>query len=208
MTLDNLRREAGMALAALKTNLETLGKADPLLLIHWPMNPAVRRTAVQGMLTQPGEWVRYPIPGALMNSGDAKEILFGFIRTLVNKTGADACIIGTEMWGSKLTPEGMRHKAEVAANVDRGFDRLVKRGWAMRTELLQIVAQTPDEVLLMGHEFRRRASGIEWIGQTWSDSNVQSEYAGRTKMWGEFTPETLGEPPEGSYADKHNRGEQ
>ncbi len=201
MTVDGLKLEAGLTLALLEVQAETIGRVEPICIIHWPINPAQTFPRISGLLrlATPGQWKRFPIPGPVLDSGDMKQILFDFFRGLVRQTNADGIIFATDMWAGKVTPEGMKHIKEIDKHVDRGFEKLVRKGWVTRGKALQVTAQTATDVVMMQHGYQRRSSGaIQWLGETRSIVAPQSAFSGRQKMFGVFTRDTLGEPPEGS----------
>jgi len=209
MMLDELKREAALAMASLKTQIDELHQLQPLCMLHWPLNPA--STSHGKMLkaaVTPGDWTRFPFPGPLLDSGDAKRVLFQIIRDIVHDTGADGVIFGTDMWGASATKEGIKHgENEWNRQVDTGFAKLVKMGWAMRHQLINVTAQTEGDVVLMQHGYQITGGGrVRWLGETHTGVIPQSEFGGRQKMFGDLRAENLGEPPEGSPAERHQRG--
>jgi hypothetical protein len=142
-----------------------------------------------------------------MKSGRAKTVLFATIPLIIQETGADGFLFATDMSAARITDEGKKHEEEIRANVDSGFESLVKLGWVVREEAIQVIAQTEQDVVMMTHAYRRRRGGVEWLG---AEVRVgpQKGFDGRMKMFGCEEPGvTLGEPPKGSHADKHNQGE-
>ena len=209
MTLDELKREAGLALASIKTQIDEFHHLEPLCMLHWPLNPGRTRFGrmLHGAVT-PGEWSRFPFPGPLLDSGDAKRILFGIIRDIVHDTGVDGVVFGTDMWGATCTQEGFKHKDEWDRHIDTGFAKLVKMGWAVRCQLVHVTAQSASDVVMMQHCYQRKSGGrVQWLGDTQSDVISQSEFGGRQKMFGDLREENLGEPPAASPAEHHQKGQ-
>lgn len=208
MTVEELRRAAAGAMASIKTQIEETRHADPVCLIHWPLNPASTTCGrILNRAVTPGEWSRFPFPGQLLDSGDAKRILFQLIRDVLHDTGADGVLFGTDIWAIALTEEGSKHQKEVNRHIDTGFAKLVRMGWAVRTMAIHITAQSPTDVVLMNHEYQRTSGGAaQWLHETHTEVMPQAEFGGRQKMWGVLTAETLGEPPEGSPAERHQKG--
>jgi hypothetical protein len=207
MTVDELKREAGLAMAAMKTQIEELHRMQPLCLLHWPLALATTKIGRAVAAVTPGEWSRFPLPGELLDSGDAKRILFQIIRNIVRDTRADAVIFGTDMWGAQATEAGIKAGADAwNRHVDTGFEKLVKMGWAIQCQLLNVTAQSKTDVLMMQHAYQRKASGlVQWIGEAHSHVIPQDGFGGRQKMFGDLREENLGEPPSGSPAEKHQK---
>ena len=209
MTVDELKREAGLAMAAMKTQIEEFHRLQSLCMLHWPLTLAsVKIGRVPAGVVTPGEWSRFPLPGQLLDSGDAKRVLFQLIRDIVRDTRADAVIFGTDMWGASATEEGVKAGAEAwNRHVDTGFAKLVKMGWAIQHQLLNVTAQSKDHVLLMQQGYQRKGSGlVQWVGEAHSQVIPQDEFGGRQKMFGDLREENLGEPPANSPAEKHQKG--
>ena len=210
MTLDELKRESGLVMAALKAQIEVLnGVATPVCMLHWPLKPGKKlQGTILAAAARMGEWMRFPLPGQLLDSGDAKRVYFGIVRDIVQDTGADGVIFGTDIWGARVTEEGRKHgEREFSRHVDRGFEWLVKKGWAVRTMLINVTAQSKNDVLLMQHEYQRTGGGqVQWLHDTETHSFPQDEFRGRQKMFGDLSEENLGEPPRDSPAEEHQKG--
>jgi hypothetical protein len=190
-------------MAAMKATIENEPDCYPILMLHWPEN-----VARNVQMVVPGEWSRMPggeTLGRIMGIGSMKTALFDGLREIVRVTGADGSILGSVMWRARITDEGRMRAREICANVDSRFDQLVKLGWMAREESVQVVGQTAVDVVLMSDAYRRRTYGIEWIGELRIKVVPQDGFTGPMKMFGNFTDETLGKPPKGSYADRHNR---
>ena len=209
MTVDELTREAGMAMAAMKLQIEEFHQMQPVCMLHWPLMPArMKLPPVFAGAVTPGQWSRFPFPGVLLDSGDAKRVLFGIIRDLVRDSGADAVIFGTDMWGAQPTDDGIKAGVEEwNRHVDTGFAKLVKMGWAIQVQLLNVTAQSKTDVLMMQHAYQRKGSGlVQWLGEAHTHTMSQDHFGGRQKMFGDLRDENLGEPPEKSPAEKHQKG--
>jgi len=209
MTVDELKRVAGLAMASMKAQIDERHQLEPLCMLHWPLNPA--KTDFGKLLNRaitPGEWSRFPFPGPLLDSGDAKRVLFGIIRDIVQDSGADGVLFGTDMWGAQATDAGVKAGADAwNRHVDTGFAKLVKMGWAIQVQLLNVTVQSKTDVLMMQHAYQRKGSGlVQWIGEAHSQVIPQDEFGGRQKMFGDLREENLGEPPAGSPAEKHQKG--
>jgi hypothetical protein len=78
--------------------------------------------------------------------------------------------------------------------VDRGFQKLIALGWAKVAESITITAQTEVDVLLISQPYQRLGSVIQMANSErfWTP---QAQYKGRTKMFGDFSEENLGENP-------------
>jgi hypothetical protein len=111
------------------------------------------------------------------------------------------------MWGAQATEAGVKAGADAwNRHVDTGFAKLVKMGWAIQVQLLNVTAQSKTDVLMMQHAYQRKGSGlVQWIGEAHSSVIPQDGFGGRQKMFGDLREENLGEPPAGSPAEKHQR---
>jgi hypothetical protein len=209
MTVDDLKRVAGRSMASMKAQIEERHQLEPLCMLHWPLMPArMKIPRMAAMAVTPGEWSRFPFPGQLLDSGDAKRVLFGIIRDLVGDTGADGVLFGTDMWGAQATEAGIKAGSDAwNRHVDTGFAKLVKMGWAIQVQLLNVTVQSKTDVLMMQHAYQRKGSGlVQWIGAAHSSVIAQDGFGGRQKMFGDLREENLGEPPQDSPAEKHQKG--
>jgi hypothetical protein len=129
------------------------------------------------------------------------------VGAVVGASGADGVLFGTDMWGAQATEAGVKAGADAwNRNVDTGFAKLVKMGWAIQVQLLNVTAQSKTDVLMMQHAYQRKASGlVQWIGEAHSHVIPQDGFGGRQKMFGDLREENLGEPPAGSPAEKHQK---
>jgi hypothetical protein len=88
-------------MVSIKEQVATAQQIEPICMLHWPLAVATR-TRLHPAVT-PGEWSRFPIVGAILNSGDAKRSYFASVRRLVHDTDADGVIFGTDVWGGVRT---------------------------------------------------------------------------------------------------------
>jgi len=208
MTVEALKREAMKVMASMKAQIETLNEADPICMLHWPLDLAASGKKLFHPAMTPGEWSRFPILGSIMNSGDAKREYFGAVRELVRYTGADGVIFATDVWGAQLTDEGRKHgQQEWNSHVDTGFAKLVRMGWATRVQAIHITAQSKTDVVFVDQEYHREGRGrAQFLHEVRTRVGPQSEFGGRQKMFGDLREENLGEPPGGSPAERHQKG--
>lgn len=179
MQLEDLKKLARRALDIIERELRDTLAAGPLL----------------GLVV--GDELRLiAIPGAqeAMESGDAKELLFGFIRYLARQQKADAVVIGTDSWLALPTPLGELNMEHYSDEIDKGFARLLSLGWVTRAEALQVVVQDEHHCVLASAIYRRRQDGeIDSVDEARINVFPQHDYAGRTKMFGDTSPHNLGE---------------
>ena len=195
-------------MAAMKSQIEERHQMQPLCMLHWPLMLATKTLPpLVAVAVTPGEWTRFPFPGILLDSGDAKRVLFAIIRDIVQDSGADGVLFGTDMWGAQATEAGVKAGADAwNRHVDTGFAKLVKMGWAIQVQLLNVTVQSKTDVLMMQHAYQRKGSGlVQWIGEAHSSVIPQDGFGGRQKMFGDLREENLGEPPAGSPAEKHQK---
>ena len=135
------------------------------------------------------------IASVAMNSGRAKDLVFGAIRRLAQQRSATLVAISTEAWMAKQTeaardipPEEYRR----LAGLGDGFETLISMGLVERVEAVVVTVQDADEILVLTQPFSRRIDGTPF-GFTEPDEmrGPQSQYEGRTKMFGEINEETI-----------------
>ena len=180
MTREELAHEANTLITIAKTTVELQGDFALTILIHLK-----------------GQWVRLPLPDgveSLMNSGQAKDHIFGAVRATVQQAGADGVVIGSDTWCSTTTPEGEKHynTPEWRELHDFGFVRLMQRGWVTRCEAFTVVAQNRDDALIIQQKYQRRGSGMIQLLDCKRDWFDQSKFAGRQKMFGDLNWKNLG----------------
>lgn len=131
---------------------------------------------------------------AMLNDGDAKDILFGAIRAFVGLTGATAVVMSTECWRAKSTeaalalpPEEFRRMAG-----EKGFETLRKLGFVERTEAIVATAQDKDNCHIVTQDFRRDARGAVYsFGDVEAHTVPQDGFEGRQKMFGDLSAEKI-----------------
>src|SRR5215471_7723923 len=95
MTREALEFRVDGVIAAAKDQIEMTGDFSPLFLLHYD-----------------SDWHPFRMPKrtqGLLNSGDAKRVLFAFFRRLVADSNADAAIFTTDTWVATVTLEGLPH---------------------------------------------------------------------------------------------------
>jgi hypothetical protein len=131
----------------------------------------------------------------LMDDGMSKEILFDFLRAVTRANNIQVWIIGSDMYFARQTEEGAKQPLEVyQSKTDHGFKELQRLGWAVVEELFQIVAQTPEQVLML-QQFYVREPRLEWIGPPQEIILPQSQFGGRLKMYGATRDDITGLDP-------------
>lgn len=126
--------------------------------------------------------------GRLLNIGSAKGLIFALLRERCQQPGIAACLMLSDVFMGKLTPAGeLQTDEQINMHVDLGFTKLVALGWATVTEMLQVVAQTPEHVLLLSQAYTRDVtdpSKVTFTPKPTEKLSSQQDYGGRTKMWG------------------------
>ena len=150
-----------------------------------------------GTETSNSEPVFLPIPGYLLNDGNAKDKIFAALREMLKERpeviwmsfGSEAFLFDLTESGKKLITDDRRFHALV----DRGFKKLESLGYGKTVESLQISAQSRDEIVTVARVFKRddKAKKIVWFGEVMLTTVPQANYRGRTKMWGDLRPENL-----------------
>ena len=186
-----LESQANQVIAALKATVELQGDVLPMMYLH-----------------KKGDWNPVPLVPAgladLMNSGKAKDVIFGLVRDIVRNQGIDAVIFATDTWNGETTEEGMKHydTPEWKELHGFGFEKLVQRGWVKRSECFTVTAQNADDVLLIQQKYQRLDSGMVQLlnaERHWFD---QPKFGGRLKMFGDLRWENLGSEGATKGADR------
>ena len=179
---EDLKKLAQSALDVARDDLTGKGSVTPMFLIRTP----------EGTL----EVIRFDgkAAGNLMNSGAAKDLLFGMMRQMVAARGITAVIFATEAWIGKATEKGMKlGEAELRRRTrERAFESAVRDGLVERREAIVVNVQTPDGVLLV-HQFFVRDYKTETVTYAERlDAEVPAgDFFGRQKMYGDQREENL-----------------
>jgi hypothetical protein len=179
MTKDDMEIQADSVMATGLAALELNEDWSPVFSVHTP-----------------GEgWHDYHLPPGtehMLNIGEAKDAIFGWFRDLVQRDGCDSLLFSTDAWKAVATEEGMKHKDEYKANMDRGFKKLLKLGWVTRVEVFMVVIQTATDVLMASQMYSRLSRAkIELVGPVERDWTTQDDFRGRQKMFGDLRKENL-----------------
>lgn len=184
MTSDEpMRILAELALSEARRELEQRGSLSVLVNMRMP----------DGKI----ESVRLPDPlNELMNSGEGKDLFFGVLRKIREKTGATAVLIATDAWMGWPTEKQMEILKEEggpeklkAMVKGKSLSEAEAMGLVERKEALAITVQTETEVLIVNQFYERdeRARRIFW-GQRDEMTSSQDNFDGRQKMYGkEYT---------------------
>lgn len=129
-----------------------------------------------------------------MSSGRTKTVFFTLIRDMAHMNNATVVAISTEGWAGHSTPAAKAiPEAELRrlAGLNDGFEVLMSMGLVTREEVIQVTVQDADEVLNLSQAFSRREDGTPYdLQEPQERRGLQSEYVGRTKMFGVLTVET------------------
>jgi len=129
-----------------------------------------------------------------LRSGRHKDLFFDLIRTWARDNDATVVAISTEVWFGKSTPAAADvDPAEIRrlASLGDGFETLLALGLVERLEAIMVTAQDADECLMLTQAFRRKEDGTVYdLAEPDEMRMPQSQYGGRTKMFGELTEET------------------
>ena len=168
--------ESGLSEA--RRELEHTGSCAPLVLVR-EKDGAIQKLKLEGHLS------------GLMNSGRAKDFLFGWIREYVEKRGATAVLFITDSWMgiptekqhkfAQADPEGLKLAVE-----GKGMTELAEEGLVERVECLVATLQTAQEVWIIQQRYDRdqRRKHIDW-GERTTMRNEQQYFQGRQKMFGD-----------------------
>lgn len=171
---------AERVLAEARRELENTGRVDPSFWFQLPDG----RLALAQLSGDDAE---------IMNSGDAKNALFAFLRWLVEQRKATATVFLTDSWYSKSTAAGAALGAKRLEEFyeKHGREETARRGYIKLSEALVIVVQTPEKVLTLTQTYERASKNrIEFVNRDVMQS-AQSEFSGRQKMFGDLRKETV-----------------
>ena len=181
ITADQLREKAMQAMRDAKQEIKRTGNLRPLFRAYFADGKSTDMKVPESC-------------GHLMNIGEAKEILFDWLRQFTSKLHVEAWIFVVDQYRAQATEEGMKHTDEWPKYQDTGFETLQKMGWVMTEEILNIVAQTATDVLMV-HQVYVREPKLEWIGPPQIVPMAQSQFSGRMKMYGATTEDITGFDP-------------
>jgi len=128
--------------------------------------------------------------GAVLNDGRFKELMFGVLRTYIEKIGATAVAILSDTWVGMPTDKQREMAKRSPKELKRimtssSFDEIVKRGLAERSEAITIMVQTASSVYTITHPYDRlKGNRIRW-GERQTIHAAQESFTGRGKMYGQ-----------------------
>jgi len=144
--------------------------------------------------------LRFPAYAAgLMNNGNAKDAIFGFIRRKVQEEGLTAVIFATEAWFGPPTALGLAQLAEIGYEAYRerhrykNVEALAAEGLCEQIEVIMVTAQTAEYVLYLKQAFRRDEETGKVISYSEPDCEFDSQetFFGRQKMYGDCREENI-----------------
>jgi hypothetical protein len=130
----------------------------------------------------------------IMNSGEAKDKLFGAIREQVHECGVKAVVLCTDGWQGRATAKGLSVPREefLEACRERGFESAVKKGWLQRSEAILVTVQIPERVMIASQFYDRDEVRLEITYRERTIAEVPTEgFHGRQKMYGDLRAENL-----------------
>ena len=170
--------ESGLSEA--RRELEQTGSCAPLILVRERYGE-IHKLKLEGPLAQ------------LMNSGEAKDHLFGWLRQYVEQNGATAVLFITDSWmgdptekqRKTLAEPGGKEKLESAMR-GKSITELAAEGWVERVECVVATLQTEESVWIIQQRYDRhqRRKHIDW-GERTTMHNPQAYFQGRQKMFGD-----------------------
>lgn len=129
-----------------------------------------------------------------MNHGEAKDAIFGMIRSLARARGATATIFAVEAWFGKQTDKGraLPPKEFRQRTRERAFETAVRDGLVERSEAIVVTVQTPTHVMMVHQEFERdeKRRRIHY-GERHESIGPTESFVGRQKMFGDMREENL-----------------
>jgi hypothetical protein len=168
-----------LALRMMRHGLET-GGAVPVIVLR----------EADGKMTQ------LPFPkelAPLMNSGAAKDLIFGAVRKVVGRNGVTAVLFATDGWLGIATEAGLALPPEELLRLGREskFETAVELGFVKRVEAIMITIQTAEWVRHLRQIYEREGELIRYVGEPECFDVPQENFAGRQKMFGDLKAENL-----------------
>jgi len=127
--------------------------------------------------------------GDLLNSSEAKKILFDLIRAAVQKSKATAVAIISDTWFLATTKKMLDDnpgKSVLELKNTLNFldvEPLLAKGWVTRTEAISVQVQTEQSVLMIVQPYHKEGNRIVW-DQRQQRCSPQSDFSGAQKMYG------------------------
>jgi hypothetical protein len=176
---EDLKQLAEIALETAREELTRKGSIVPTFLVREP----------------DGHLGVIRIEADVMNSGDAKDTLFGAMRMMVKARGLTAVIFVSECWLGDQTAKGaaLPYAEFLTRTRERAFATAVKDGLVERVEAITLTVQTPAGALIVHQRFTRDYGKQQVTFGVRDDLEYSvDEFAGRQKMYGDLRPENLG----------------
>lgn len=180
-TTTSLKDLAELALKMSRSSLAKTKAATPLIVLGFP----------------DGSTKQLDLPEQLhdmLNHGGMKDILFGAVRLMVERHGADSVVFATECWRGKSTPAATDMPLEEfkRLSAEHRFETLVQMGYLVREEAMVATAQNADTVVTCTQSFRRLDDGTVYsYGEIEVMEVPQKQFFGRQKMFGDLREENL-----------------
>jgi len=177
-----LRDLAVHALVIAKKELTATGRITPFFVFRDP----------EGGLKP------FIIPGEaaeIMNSGEAKDRLFGAVRHIVQELKIEAVMFVSDCWIGRNTEKALSMPPEefLALTRERAFQTAVDQGLVTRAEALTISVQTPTRCMMLNQLYERDEQQRKIVYREVSVMEMDvDEFSGRQKMYGDLRQENLG----------------
>ena len=141
---EELRTMGHRALAEAREEMEKTGTITPVFIVQ----------------EKDGQFMRFEMrdeAGKLMNIGQAKSAIFGWLRAYVQQKEALGCILVGEAWHAHSTEKAHAlPKDELLEMVRKsGVPELVKQGWMTSREVININVQSPEVMMTLTLPFER-----------------------------------------------------
>jgi hypothetical protein len=174
----DLRTLTEKILSHARRELENTGGFDPVFAMRLP----------DGQIDHPQ---LPPGFGRLMNSGEAKKIIFGALRQTAEARHATAVVIATDSWMGVPNAGYMRRFGEHPKKEDieaalrgKSIDALVKEGVMDKMEAITITIHTPKEVFIVTQFYERDKRRATWTRRN-EICSAQEDFQGRQKIFGD-----------------------
>jgi len=178
-----LLKLANHALLQAKAQLDLQGDLPPIFILR-TKNGQLHRLPMSPELAQ------------LMDNGDAKDMIFGSIRRMVQESKCTASVFITDGWVYPPTDKKKKLSTdEQNALLDyNGTAWMHENGYLWKVEMLVCTVQTAERALIRRVAYERTPYGVNLSPPEDWEMPID-DFGGRQKMFGDLSEENLGRDP-------------
>jgi hypothetical protein len=134
-----------------------------------------------------GQMICHNVPGALMESGDCKDLLFGLIRKIVRDNHVDRVMFLSDMYMGLQSEEQRAETKRLEKELGRGLNvvELHERGLSTKREAISVSIQTPHSASMLVQFYSRDGEAIRFEEV---DRRPFGQMEGRAMFFEPFNP--------------------